>query len=386
MNLDWPEDLEDYRAGLRQWFAESLAGRTFPELRRRDTIEPLRDWEATLYAARLAAVDWPTEYGGEGHDPTRASVFFEEYERSGAPRRLNRQALGLAGPTLMAAGTPEQKKRWLPNMVSCQELWCQGFSEPEAGSDLASLRTHAERQADVYVLNGQKIWSSNGPIADWMFALVRTDPNAAKHRGITYLMIDLSSPGVDVRPIRQIDGHGDFAEVFFTDVVVPVENRVGDENNGWRVAMTTLAIERGAGVANSAGIDQIVVDVERILAASGSSDPALWADFARLRAEARRYRLNAYASVSSERPETLKSLGAIHKLTWSTLQVRLYELGMRALGAQAELGNEATPSGVRSWNERYWLARASLIYSGANQIQRNIIGERLLGLPKDPVR
>jgi alkylation response protein AidB-like acyl-CoA dehydrogenase len=387
MDLDWPVELEEYRSEIREWFDSNLRGRSFPKLRRRDTIEPFRDWERALYESGLAAVAWPSEYGGQGADPLRATVFFEEYSRSGAPRRLNRQALGLAGPTLMAAGRDDQKQRWLRKMVSCEELWCQGFSEPDAGSDLASLRTSAERHGDEYVVNGQKIWSSNGPIADWMFALVRTDREARKHRGITYLMIDLQSEGVDVRPIRQIDGNGDFAEVFFTDVRVPEWNRIGEENEGWRVAMTTLAIERGAGVANAAEIDRVVQDVEAIMLASGSDqNPVLVAELVHLKARARCYKLNAFAALTSERPETTGRLGAIHKLTWSTLQMSLYELGMRCLGGEVELGNRATPDRVEYWHERYWLSRASLIYSGTNQIQKNIIGERLLGLPKDAVR
>jgi alkylation response protein AidB-like acyl-CoA dehydrogenase len=387
MDLDWPKDLDGYRDELRSWFADNLKGRTFPKLRRRDTIEPFRDWERALFEAGLAAIQWPVEYGGQGADPFRATVFFEEYARSGAPRRLNRQALGLGGPTLMAAGTEPQKERWLRKMVTCEEIWCQGFSEPDAGSDLASLRTTAERHGDGYLVNGQKIWSSNGPISDWMFALVRTNRDAPKHRGITYLMIDLKSEGVDVRPIRQIDGNGDFAEVFFTDVHVPTWNRIGDENEGWRVAMTTLAIERGAGVANAAEMDKTVDDVEEIMASTGAdADPALCDDLVRLKARVRCYRLNALASLTSDRGETTGRLGAIHKLMWSTLQTDLYELGMRALAGRVEEGNGAIPQGVHYWHERYWLSRASLIYSGTNQIQKNIIGERLLGLPKDAVR
>jgi alkylation response protein AidB-like acyl-CoA dehydrogenase len=386
MDLVWPDELEDYRRELRAWFDANLPEGPFPRARRKDNIAPLRAWEKVLLDAGLAAVDWPVEHGGAGADPLRASVFFAEYARSGAPRRLNRQAMGLAGPTLMAAGTPAQKDRWLRKMVSCEELWCQGFSEPDAGSDLASLRTRAERDGEHYVVNGQKIWSSNGPVADWTFALVRTDPDAPRHAGITYLMIDLSTPGVEVRPIQQVDGRGDFAEVFYDDVVVPVENRVGEENRGWQVAMTTLGIERGAGVANAAEMDRLVCDVEAIIARLPQPDDALGSDLVRLKAHVRQYRLNAYAAVSSERRATTSTLGVIHKLTWSTLQMQLYELGLRALGPSGELGNSGTPEVVRDWEQRYWLSRASLIYSGTNQIQRNIIGERLLGLPKDVVR
>ncbi len=387
MDLTWPEDLEDYRTDVRTWLRENLRGRTFPSLRRHDTIGPLRDWERALHTAGYAAVHWPVEYGGGGLNTLQSTVFFEEYARSGAPRRLNRQAMSLAGPTLMAAGTPDQKTRWLPRMVTCDDLWCQGFSEPEAGSDLASLRTAAHRTGDNYVVNGQKIWSSNAPISSWMFALVRTNTEVPKHRGITYLMIDLNSPGVEIRPIRQIDGLGDFAEVFLTDVTVPIANRIGQEDEGWRIAMTTLQIERGLGVANAAEMDAIVVDLERLFDASGiRDDAALVGELSRLKAQVQRYRLNAYAVLTSDRKETVDTLGAVHKLEWSNLQLALYELGMRALGARVELGDEGLPVGVNKWHERYWLARASRIYSGTNEIQKNIIAERLLGLPKDPVR
>lgn len=384
MDLAWPDDVADFRSDLREWLGSNLEGRVFPELRRPDTVGPLRDWERCLFEADLAAIHWPTEFGGRGADTLRAAVFFEEYIRSGAPDRLNRQALSLAAPTIMAAGTQAQKERWLRNILSCEEIWCQGFSEPDAGSDLVSLRTRAERHGEMYVVDGQKTWTSNGPIADWIFALVRTDPEAPKHRGITYLMIDLHTPGVEVRPIRQVNGHGDFAEVFFTGVEVPVENRIGEENRGWQIAMTTLSIERGAGVASAAQVHGLVEDVEALMRATDGFDNAgLRTDFTRLRAQAKRYQLNAYAALSSDRPESVRALGAIHKLTWSTLQVALYELGMRALGGRVELGNQAVPAGVRRWHERYWLARASLIYSGTNEIQRNIIAERVLGLPKD---
>ena len=270
MDLTWPSDLELFREEVRRWLASELQGRRFPKIRRPDTIGPLRDWEATLYAAGFAAVDWPAKWGGGGLDAVKSSIFFSEYAAARGPRRLNRQAMGLAGPTLMLHGTPAQQERWLPRMVSCDDIWCQGFSEPDSGSDLASLRTLAVREWEYYVVTGQKTWSSNAPLANWMFALVRTDRELPRHRGLTYLMIDLTAPGIEVRPIQQLDGNADFAEVFFEGVRVPVENRIGLENDGWRVAMSTLRIERGIGTTNAAEMDVLVLEVEKIFDQVGS--------------------------------------------------------------------------------------------------------------------
>jgi alkylation response protein AidB-like acyl-CoA dehydrogenase len=386
MDMSWPAELDDFRAELREWLAAHLRNKTFPELRLRDTIAPLREWEVELFEAGWSAIEWPVAYGGRGASALHAAVFAEEYVRSGAPGRLNRQALLMAAPTIMAVGSDEQKQRWLRNILTCDQIWCQGFSEPDSGSDLASLRTRADRHGDTYLVNGQKIWASNGPCADWIFALVRTNPEAPKHRGISYLMIDLSTPGVEVRPIDQVDGHGEFAEVFFTDVEVPVENRLGAQDDGWNVAMTTLTFERSGRSANVAQMHGIIADIGEIMRATGAADDdAYCVELAELRAHVRRYELNTYSSLSSHRKVEQARLETMHKLDWSVLQNRLYEFGMRILGTRAELGAPGVPESVTMWHHRYWLARAALIYAGTNEIQRNIVAERVLGLPKEPV-
>lgn len=385
MDLTWPEDLADYRREAQVWLRENLSGREFPKHRTKESIGALIDWERALFDAGYAGMDWPVEYGGQGADPIRTTIFNEEYALSGAPIRLNRQASGLFAPTLMHFGTEEQRRRWLRNILTCDDIWCQGFSEPDAGSDLASLRTTAHRDGDHYIVNGQKVWASNGPIADWIFALVRTDRAAPKHRGISYLPIDLRSPGVEVRPIAQVSGYAEFAEVFFVDVAVPVENRVGPEHEGWRVAMTTLTYERGKGRYSASFFQATLNDAREILEHSGrSNDPSVRSEAARLRAKIRCYELNHLAMLTSGREESTAGIEATHKLVWSEMQTQIYEFGMRMLGEGYELGSAGVPAGINDWHERYWLSRAALIYAGTNEIQRNIIAERSLGLPKEP--
>jgi alkylation response protein AidB-like acyl-CoA dehydrogenase len=384
LDLEWaPEELA-FRDEARAWLAENrrlVSTSTFAGAE--GSVPALREWERMLAGAGLNAVSWPRTFGGRGLPPMYSVLFNGEYELAKVPRRLNYPGLGLLGPTLLAVGTPEQQSSLIPRILSCEDIWCQGFSEPNAGSDLASLTTRAELRGDEYVVNGQKTWCSNGPRATHMFALVRTDPRAPKHRGITYLLIDLRSPGVQVRPIRQISGASLFSDVFLTDVHVPVENRVGAENDGWDVSRVTLAIERNASRYPAAYFQRILDEVRMIASARGVVDHAFELACARLQAAIRIIEVNFYATMTSERPEAARDLASMSKLARSTLQVRIYELGMRVLGADIERGDEELPPGVgEDWHERYWHARASTIYGGTNEIQRNLIAERLLGLPK----
>ncbi|HEX7303498.1 acyl-CoA dehydrogenase family protein, partial [Lentzea sp.] len=241
-------DIEEFRAEVRAWLAENVPAEPLPPWTGQAGFDLHRAWEGKLFEGGYAAVDWPSEYGGRDASLSRSIAFAEEYYRAGAPERINMGGLYLLGPVLMQWGTPEQCARWIPDLLACRTIWCQGFSEPGSGSDLASLRTSAVRDGDDFVVNGQKIWISMGGFADWIFALVRTDPEAGrerKHRGISFLCIDLRSPGVEVRPLTMVDGTRGFAEVFFTDVRVPVGNVVGGVDNGWAVAMSTLGFERG---------------------------------------------------------------------------------------------------------------------------------------------
>ncbi|MGH7750541.1 MAG: acyl-CoA dehydrogenase family protein, partial [Candidatus Dormibacteria bacterium] len=209
-----------------------------------EAFERYRAWERALYDAGLGAVAWPPEYGGRGATMVQQAIFNEEYILAGAPDRINRLGMGLLGPTLMVHGTEEQKSRHLPRILACEEIWCQGYSEPNAGSDLASLRTRAVRDGDGFVVNGQKIWTSLGHVADWGILVARTDPDVPKHKGLTYFLLDMRTPGVEVRPLRQLTGEAEFNEVYLTDVRIPAANVLGEVGQGWRVAMTTLANER----------------------------------------------------------------------------------------------------------------------------------------------
>jgi alkylation response protein AidB-like acyl-CoA dehydrogenase len=303
-DLNWSTEHQEFRREVRCWLAEHrhvVASATFaaPE----DAIPQLKAWEATLTEAGYNAVSWPPEFGGQGLDVMRSIIFSEEYELAQVPRRLNYPALGLLGPTLMRVGTPEQQRHFIPRILSCEDIWCQGFSEPNSGSDLASLTTRADRVGDEYIVTGQKTWCSNGPRATYMFSLVRTDAAADKHRGITYLLIDLRSPGVEVRPIRQISGASLFSEVFLTDVHVPVANRVGAENDGWNVTRVTLGIERDASRYPASYFQRILDEAKTIAASRGVADEPFTIACARLQAAIRAYEVNFYAAFTSSRPE-----------------------------------------------------------------------------------
>lgn len=261
MDLTLDDEQRAFRDEVRDWLSRHVPTEAFAPLDTEEGLEQRRAWEKDLHRAGFAAVHWPTEYGGRGMNALGTAIFYDEYLRANAPERLNRLGLGLCGPTLIDLGTQAQRTRWLANILSCDDIWCQGFSEPEAGSDLASLRTRGDVGADEIVVNGQKVWTSHSKFADWMFALVRTNPDVPKHRGLTFLMIDMHDPSVDVRPIRQINHAAEFSEVFLTDVVVPRENVIGDIDGGWSVAMTTLKHERGSGLNTAAHFHQILSEV-----------------------------------------------------------------------------------------------------------------------------
>ena len=372
-----------WRWELREWL-EAHAPRNLPGPDELGTSEPHRAWERTLYDAGYGAIHWPERYGGRGADALAQMVFQEEYERVGAPGRLNIQALMLAGPVLMNFGTQEQQDRWLLPMLRCQEVWCQGFSEPGAGSDLGSLRTRGSVDGDEMVINGQKIWTSYATYSDWIFLLVRTDPDAAKHAGITWVMVDMATPGVEVRPLRQINGSTDFAEVFFTDVRVPMWNVVGGLGNGWRVAMSALNLERGPGRRTYVNYLHDLNTLKSFIDARGvGDDPALLEELGDALASVLVYRSYMNRVVDELRGSGDSEVARINKLYWSEMQAGLFEMGMGVLGERAEfLGDDHSVPGASAWRNEYWYSRASLIFAGTNQIQKNIIAERILGLPK----
>ncbi len=371
MDLSYTPEQQAFRKEVRAWLAVNVPKPPLAAPGTRESFEAHRAWEKRLSDAGYSGIAWPEEYGGRGADVVTQAIFEEEYLLSGAPERVNVVGQKLMAPTLMAHGSEEQRKRWLPRILTSEDVWSQGFSEPEAGSDLAGIRTKAELAGnDSYIVNGQKIWTSYGAFADWIFVLVRTDPTAdvaSRHQGITFLAVDMRTEGVEARPIVQLDGHAGFAEVFFTDARVPAEHVIGDVNDGWRVAMTTLGAEREAPARPAA---RYIRDI-RDLAAMTDDKDALAALFVETKCyeHATRRVLSRLAA-----GEQIGVEASVTKLQWSELERRVFEIGLNLTGTDH----------TESWWTKYWYARAATIYAGTSEIQRNIVAERILGLPREP--
>lgn len=387
---------EEFRNRLRQWLVDALPegwGETVFEPEDEDERAQFRlEWERKLHSGGWSGINWPKEYGGRASTMTERAIFAEEMARAGAPEGLNIIGHNLVATTLLHHGTEAQKQRFLPAIMASDEVWCQGFSEPNAGSDLASVRTRAERRGDKFVVNGQKIWTSYAQYSQWCFALVRTDPDAPKHKGLSFLLIDMKSPGISIRPLRQISGESEFNETFFDDVEVPVENIVGDINDGWRIAMTTLAYERGPEDALGRQIrfkqelDKLLMTVAGQKRGDGFAidDANTRQKLARSITEVEVMRLNSLRTFSKYlNGEERGPDASLIKLYWSHAAQRMCETAMDALGPLALLanGDEQAVGGGRF--QLSWLqSKAFSIYSGSSEIQRNIIGERMLGLPR----
>jgi len=336
----------------------------------------VREWSRRLYEAGYAGLTWPKAHGGAGAPYSFQAILYEELAAAQAATHVGVIGLGMAGPTIIAHGTEEQKARYLRPILAADEIWCQGFSEPDAGSDLAAVRTRAERRGDVYVVNGQKVWSSFAHIAERCILVAQSDPGAPRHRNLTYLLVDMRAPGVEVRPLRQITGEAEFNEIFFTEVAVPVEDRLGDEGEGWQVAMTTLLHERATlGFALSATFDSLV---RRLLdeARRRELDPRLrealareWIELQALRST--NYRaLGTYEHTGVPGPE-----GSAVKLRWSEANQRLTKLAREVLGPEGILDDGW-------WNHQQLRSRGNTIEAGTSEVLRNIIAERVLGLPR----
>ncbi len=387
---DTPEEAA-FRAELREWLAANLpegwAERT-PSAGLED-LDFWRDWTAKLAAAGYAGITWPKEYGGLGLPPTYQGIYLEESARTNAPSHLGVIGLGMAGPTILAWGSEEQKARFLPPLLTGEEVWCQGFSEPGSGSDLAGARTRAELDGDEWVVNGQKVWSSYAHIADWCILVVRTDPDADRHRGLSYLLVDMHSPGVEVRPLRQITGDPEFNEIYFTDVRVPRDSMLGKPGDGWSVAMTTLLHERGTlGFALTARLESLLrrlVDTARLTRPDGvrpADDPLVRDQVAALAIDLEALRFTNYRALTTlvktgvPGPE-----GSIAKLHWSEANQRLTTLALDLLGPQGRLdGDDGFWSGF--WAYQQLRSRGNTIEAGTSEILRNIIAERVVGLPR----
>jgi len=374
---DTPEEAQ-FRAELRAWVDANL-----PEDKRggrggaqRFEDPFIREWSRKLYGAGYAGLTWPKEYGGQGAPPSFQAILYEELAAVQAPTHVGVIGLNMAGPTIIAHGSEEQKSRYLQPILAADEIWCQGFSEPDAGSDLAAARTRAERRGDVYLVNGQKVWSSFAHIADFCILVTQSDPDAERYRNLTYLLVDMHAPGVEVRPLRQITGEAEFNEIFFSDVEVPVENRLGDEGDGWQVAMTTLLHERATlGFALTATFDALF---GRLLEETEERDPTpLVRDaLAREWIELQGLRYTNYRALGTyERTGVPGPEGSGVKLRWSEANQRLTKLARELRG----------PDGILDdgwWNHQQLRSRGNTIEAGTSEVLRNIIAERVLGLPR----
>lgn len=399
MDLRYTDEEDAFRADLRGWLERTLP--TLPPAPDRDDWQARRvydtHWQRLLFEAGHAGINWPVEAGGQGASPTRHLIFLEETERAGAPYvGINFVGLLHAGPTINAVGTEAQRREHLPRILSGDETWCQGFSEPDAGSDLAALQCRAVRDGDHYVVTGQKIWTSHAQVADYCELLVRTDPDAPKHKGITWLIMPMDLPGIEVRELTTIAGSGEFSEVFLDEVRIPVENRVGEENDGWRVAMVTFSFERGTAFVSEMVQSRLMVgrfaELLRCLPRPTAADPGAvaWDDagirheLGSIAAELDALWALTHRNVTEAARDGVPGVGgSVFKLSYSELRHRLGDLAMRVLGAGGlaldDLADVAGGEHVRGWLH----ALSISIAAGTSQIQRNIVGERILGLPRD---
>ncbi|MFQ5666401.1 MAG: acyl-CoA dehydrogenase family protein [Candidatus Binatia bacterium] len=391
MDLRFSEADEAFRREVAQWLADNLVGE-FARLRGRGgpgdahaLFDERLAWERKLGAAGWTCLGWPKKYGGRGASFTQQVIFSEEYARAGGPGRVGHIGETLLGPTIIAFGTEQQKRRFLPPIVAGEELWCQGYSEPNAGSDLANVQTKAHRDRDEWVINGQKVWTSGAQWSDWCFALCRTDPSAPNHRALSYILVPMHQKGVEVRPIVQMTGDSEFSEVFFDNARTAAENVVGAVNDGWRVAMGTLAVERGAStLGQQLNFHNELQQVIEVAQANGlNQDPVMRQRLAAAWIGLRIIRFNALRTLSNPAVHELSREAMITKLYWATWHRTLGKLAMDVLGAQSEIAAGA-PYRLTGLQRLFLFTRADTIYAGTNQIQRNLIAERALGLPREP--
>lgn len=395
MDLNESPEHRAYRARVRGWFEQNRPGRL-------ETWDERRAWHRKLYDAGFVGMGWPKAYGGQEASPIEQAIVGEEMVRAQVPGTINSLGIGFIGPTLIAHGTEAQKQRYVKKILTAEELWCQLYSEPGSGSDLASLKTTAVRDGDHYVVNGQKVWSSQAFNADYAILLARTDPTAPKHKGISYFILDMHAPGVDVRRLKQITGSSEFCEEFLTDVRVPVENRIGEEGQGWELAQTTLGFERGGNLlarvtAHKAALNRLI-EICKTLPRNGGvaiDDPLVRQKIGRMLAEVEVLRYAGLRLLSKlEKGQRPGPESSVDKLYYSEMDKRHQELIQEILGPfgqllenappEVELGITPTREGEGSWAYNFLWSRAGTIYSGSSEIQKNIIGERVLKLPREP--
>jgi alkylation response protein AidB-like acyl-CoA dehydrogenase len=401
MDLTFSADDEAFRARIRAWLEAQLAGE-FAPLRGRGgpgdddaMVEARMAWERHLGKAGYIGIGWPRSCGGAGLSLTQQVLWSEEYARAEAPGRVGHIGETLIGPTICAFGTEEQKQRFLPGILAGTEFWCQGYSEPNAGSDLANVQTKAVRDGDSWVVTGQKVWTSGAHWSDWCFVLCRTDPSAPKHRGLSYLLVPMKQPGVEIRPIKQLTGSSEFNEVFFDGARTDAVNVVGGAGGGWKVAMGTLAFERGVSTLGQQLFfrNEFAQVIEAAKANGAARDPRLRQRLARAWMGLEIMRLNALRMLSNASAQggELGREAMITKLYWSEWHRELGELAMDVLGADATVATPKTampgqPADypISELQGLFLFSRADTIYGGSNQIQRNVLGEQVLGLPREP--
>jgi alkylation response protein AidB-like acyl-CoA dehydrogenase len=387
MRLEYTQSQRVFRKEVRAWLADNLPAKPLQSLDTAEGFEQHREWEKTLFDGGWSAVTWPKEYGGRGLGLIDWLIFEEEYWGAGAPMRVNQNGIFLLAPTLMEYGTDEQKARFLPRMASGEDIWAQGWSEPGAGSDMAALRCKAERDGGEYVINGQKTWSTRAVYADWLFGLFRTDSNAPRHQGMSFVLLPLDLPGISIRPIRQLNGQPGFAEIFFDNVRVPVNNRLGDEGAGWRIAMATAGFERGLMLRSPGRFQQTAKALVSLYKANqerADRDPSIRDAVIRGYVAAEAYALATYRTASKlVKGGRIGAEASTNKIFWSELDLQLHETAMQILGARGELLPHAPEAaGIGHWLDGFLFAQAGPIYAGTNEIQRNIIAERVLDLPR----
>ena len=390
MDLSPTPDEEAFRTELRAWLRANLpwdygvgSPPRFDGLA--EEVAFLREWQAKLAEGRWVGVAWPEVYGGRGTGPAEHYAVQEELARARAPELVGRIAVNLVGPTLLAHGTDEQKARWLPAILPARELWCQLFSEPDAGSDLASVKTRATATDDGWVLDGQKVWTSYAQFADWGICLARTDPDAPKHKGISLFVVNMNAPGVEVRPLVQLTGEAEFNEVFLSGVHVPRDQLIGEEHNGWRVANSTLSHERGTSPRQLVIHVQLLEELFRLaLERDAWDDHRLRQRLAEAYVEVKLFQLHNWRTLSRlERGLEPGPEGSMLKLYWSEMSKRLHDTAMSVLGDASPLWwDGADNPGDGRWQRSWLYYQSASIFAGTNEIQRTIVGERVLGLPR----
>jgi alkylation response protein AidB-like acyl-CoA dehydrogenase len=413
MQLMYSAEDEAFRTELRGWLRENLPAGWMDAVDRGETLEMTVEdrkafneaWPQRLFEGGWICATWPKEYGGKGLTTMQGVVLAEEFARAKAPMRGDFFGDTLVGPTLLQWGTEEQKKEFLPKILSGQMRWCQGFSEPNSGSDLASLKTSAVLDGDEWIINGQKVWTTQGHHADYCFLLTRTDAEAPKHKGISYLLVPMRQPGVEVRGIVQPDGTAEFCEVFFTDARCPKDNVVGGLNNGWKVANSTLAFERGQSATTGFRRfeEELRLITEKAQSNGSIDDPSIRQRLIVFYTKIQILRINGLRSLSNTiagtKDPSMAALGATNKMFWSEMHKAAMELALDVWGAESMLVDSGTPSGswpgtsrdkgrenypVSTMMSAFFFSRSETIWGGTSQIQRNIVGERVLALPKEP--